>query len=139
VTGRHQTLDQRRAKHAHDELQRFLANPVPGRRHDQDRKKYGVHVRRLPIRIIASGLGQALAFLHAKDYCPQLLVSLADWVLYERDGEPRPARVEPDALLLAILNGTSEQLQLYTAEVLAYLRWLTRFVEAKNLAADDEE
>lgn len=135
------TLDQKRAKHAYDSLENFLNTPTPGRKHDQDKKKYGVHVRKLPVRIIASGLGQSLAFLHAKDYCPQLLITLADWVLFKRNKTPKQPGKALDAneLILAILNGTSEDLQLYTAEVLAYLRWLTRFAEAKDLGASEED
>ena len=50
----------------------------------QDPKKFGGQAKKLPIRIMAAGLGQALAFLKAKDYAPGLLAELADWVLIKR-------------------------------------------------------
>lgn len=139
------TLDQRRAQHAWSQLTAFADRnapkgrdpKAPDRRSPNDAaKKYGVHARKLPMRIMASGLGQALAFLHAKNYCPDLLTALADWVLYQRKGAGGAAR-GADELLRAVVAGDSEFAQLATAEVLAYLRWLTRFVEAEGLTDSD--
>lgn len=124
------TLDQRRATHAWEAVDGFLkATADP-----KARAKYAVHARKLPVRIIASGLGQALAFLLAKNYCPDLLKSLGDWVLSKRSDPPKTLAkpVAPDSLLLDVIKGDSEFLQLATAETLAYLRWHIRFVEAKK-------
>ena len=76
---------------------------------------------------MASGLGQALAFLKAKDYTPDLLEALGDWVLKKRT---------QTALLEAVITGTADTLRQYTAETLAYLQWLNRFCEANNLTED---
>ena len=122
------TLDQRRAQHAWDALDAFLKSTPDGKA----RAKFAVHARRLPVRVMSSGLGQALAFLLAKNYCPDLLKALADWVLFERNQKRPPLPVQTDTLLHAVIGGDSELLQLCTAETLAYLRWLTRFVEAKK-------
>ena len=138
-----QSLDQRRAAHAHEWLSKFVREHMKpdtkGKNQpDSDAKKYGVHVRRLPMRIMASGLGQAMAFLLAKNYCPELLLAVSDWVLYARRNESRDSKVkaEPRELLLELIKKDSEYAQLATAEVLAYLRWLTRFAEAEKMAGD---
>ena len=65
----HATLDQHRAKHAWEAVQR--AKRRDGLHQDQDPKKFGGQAKKLPVRIMASGLGQALAFLKAKDYAPR--------------------------------------------------------------------
>lgn len=144
-----QSLDQRRAAHAWAALQLFSDANAPKKRDDKGNekrvpndkaKKYGVHVRKLPMRIMASGLGQALAFLLAKDYCPDLLAALGDWVLDKRQNSgskvPPP---EPKKLLHDLIGGDSEFAQLATAETLAYLRWLTRFAEAEGLTGVEED
>lgn len=121
------TLDQRRARHAWEAVKRVKEKAGPHAR--QDPKKFGGQAKKLPTRIMASGLGQALAFLKAKDYAPGLLFELADWVLvkrHERQGQP------PD-LLQEIVNGDSAFLRRATDETLAYLQWLNRFAEAEGL------
>jgi CRISPR-associated protein Cmr5 len=127
------TLDQRRAKHAWDTVQLVLA----GTRGDRDKaKKFGGQARKLPTRVIASGLGQALAFLKAKDYAPELLVALGDWVLDKRgnaDSKKDRKESKDDALLKAVITGTADDLRRHTDEVLAYLLWLNRFAEAEKL------
>jgi CRISPR type III-B/RAMP module-associated protein Cmr5 len=122
-----QTLDQKRAAHAYDAVE--AAKKLP----EDQKKKYGVHARKLPTRIIASGLGQALAFLVAKDYCPTLLESLSHWCLRKAEKEKAAA----NELLLAIIKGNSEDLRRHTAEALAYLQWLVRFVEAAGMKAEE--
>ncbi|MCI0457808.1 MAG: type III-B CRISPR module-associated protein Cmr5 [Gemmataceae bacterium] len=125
------TLDQRRASHAWDVVQR--AKQKQGHHQKQDPKRFGGQAKKLPTRIIAAGLGQALAFLKAKDYAPGLLAELTDWVgarIPPRQGEPRE-------LLERIVKGDSDFLRRVTDEVLAYLIWLNRFTEAEGLI--DEE
>jgi CRISPR-associated protein Cmr5 len=72
------TLDQRRARHAWEAVQR--AKQKQGAHEKQDPKKFGGQVKKLPTRIMAAGLGQALAFLKAKDYAPGLLAELTEWM-----------------------------------------------------------
>jgi CRISPR-associated protein Cmr5 len=121
------TLDQRRAKHAWEAVQ---AEKKAG----ANAKKYGGQAKKLPTRIMTSGLGQALAFLHAKKYAPELLKDIADWVLDKR-GNPASSRPKPDekALVEAIVKGDSDFLRRATDETLAYLQWLDRFAEAEGL------
>jgi len=133
-----QTLDQRRAQHAMKAVEQVKAVQK------QDAaKKFGGQARKLPVRIAASGLGQALAFLKAKGYAPDLLNSLGDWVLgvvkpaqdvkSRIDGKPTDER-----LLTAVVFGTADFLRQATDEVLAYLQWLNRFCEATGLTDDVE-
>lgn len=148
------SLDQRRAKHAWDVIVAVKqgsgpsdspAKPAPGKARKLDEpaptpagpsekaKRFGSQARKLPTRIIASGLGQALAFLKAKDYAPALLLALSRWVLYDRYEKEPPKGIQDDALLQAIIHGNSDFLRRATDEVLAYLLWLNRFAEAEKL------
>ena len=72
------TLDQRRAAHAWDVVQRVKQKQGPHQ--GQEPKKFGGQAKKLPTRIMAAGLGQALAFLKAKGYAPGLLAELTAWV-----------------------------------------------------------
>ncbi len=142
-TSPQQTLDQRRAKHAMLAVEAVLTKFPPRvqgnkKTPDEKAKKFGGQARKMPTRVVASGLGQALAFLKAKDYAPDLLVALGDWVLYERPQTPKPPRVPDDALLKAVILGTSDYLRQATDEALAYLQWLNRFCEANDLSTETE-
>lgn len=105
---------------------------------------YASEAKKLPVRIMTSGLGQALAFLHAKRQkkpgVEQLLVDLSHWVLVERQrpdpmGAFLPKRNPPD-LLRSIVEGDSLHLRRATAETLAFLVWLNRFSEGAGLLQD---
>lgn len=125
------TLDQRRAGHAWDVVRR--AKQKQGRHQGQDPKKFDDQAKKLPSRILAAGLGQALAFLKAKGDVPGLLAELTDWIgarIPTKEGEPKD-------LLERIVKGDSDFLRRATDEVLAYLVWLNRFAEAEGLT--DEE
>lgn len=125
-----ETLEQRRAKHAWAAVLRAKLGTD---------KKYGGQAKKLPMRIMASGLGQALAFLKAKGYAPKLLEDVGDWVLVQRSGNAAGARTSSDSeLLLRIVNGNSDFLRRATDETLAYLQWLNRFAEAEGLAGDGD-
>ena len=122
-----QTLEQRRANHAWDAVQRA--------KDGQDPKKFGGQAKKLPMRIMAAGLGQALAFLKAKNDAPRLLEKLSDWI--NRCIPLKPD--EPKDLLERIIKGDSDFLRRATDEVLAYLVWLNRFAEAERLTDEVEE
>lgn len=127
------TLDQERANHAWEAVLR--AQSKTGDHQKQIPKKFGGQAKKLPVRIMASGLGQALAFLKAKDYAPGLVAELSDWV-----AQRIPTRAnDPRDLLERIVKGDSEFLRRATDEVLAYLTWLNRFAEAKGLTEGDQE
>lgn len=131
-----QTLDQRRARHAWEAVQEVVNSKM-----SKDAKgKYGIQARKLPTRIMAAGLGQALAFLKAKNYAPDLLRAVAHWVLEKRsnpDSPQKPQDVKDDALLRRIVEGDADFLRLATDETLAYLLWLNRFAEAEKLTEEN--
>lgn len=111
-----QTLAQRRAKHAWE--------VVEARRLRPDFDDFADQAKKLPMRILTSGLGQSLAFVRAKGKVPELLDALTKWInLYDHgNGE----------LLERIVQGNSDFQRLATAECLAYLEWLVRFADARK-------
>ena len=130
-----QTLDQRRAAHAWEAIQRVKVNPKKS-----DREEYAGEAKKLPIRIMTSGLGQALAFLLAKardkkKTLSQLHEDLTDWALRQRGLKG----VASDSLIRSVIGGDSIFLRQVTDEVLAYLQWLNRFAEAEGLKSDQAE
>lgn len=127
-----QTLDQRRARHAWDTVQRVKKRQ--GVHKDQDPSKFGGAAKDLPTRIMAAGLGQALAFIKAKHYAPGLLEELNDWIKLRLP----PEQGDPPDLLGRIVRKDSDFLRRATDEVLAYLVWLNRFSEADGLTEDSE-
>ncbi len=127
------TLDQRRAKHAWEAVQK--ARGRTGAHGKQDFEKFTTEVKKLSMRIMASGLGQALAFLEAKKEVSGLLAELSDWVVERRGIRSGGA----GSLLRAVIEGDSDLLRRATDEALAYLQWLKRFVDAENLAGDPAE
>jgi CRISPR-associated protein Cmr5 len=127
------TLDQRRARHAWDSFRSLARSPGgPAREYDDVAKEYAREAKKLPTRILAAGLGQALAFLAAKaadrkKSLNRLLDHLTDWVLIKR-----PIRgTHPQSLLESVVYGHSDFLRRATDETLAYLSWLNRFAEAE--------
>lgn len=132
-----QTTDQSRSAHAWNEIQHVL------QRFDNkdQQKEYGREAKKLPTRIIASGLGQALAFLDAKakakgdkpkQHLLRLHTGLASWT------NERPISMSnPESLTESILNGDTDFLRRATDEALAYLQWLVRFADAHDLTDDE--
>ena len=128
-TSKQATLDQKRARHAWDVIQKVLASK-------EGQKDFGTQVKKLPARIMAAGLGQALAFLEAKNdkgKTQALLDALADWMHQRRStaGDRR--------LVVRVIEGDADFLRFATAESLAYLQWLVRFADAHNLTGSTEE
>ena len=125
-----QTLDQGRAAHAWKVIQDVkVAEPSA-------RKEFKIQTKKLPVRIVTSGLGQSLAFLEAKGYARDLREALDDWV--KLPGGNRPARAD-DRLLMRIVQGSSDDLRFATAECLAYLVWLVRFADAEFRDIKEQE
>lgn len=131
-TSPHTSLDQRRANHAWGAVQRAKAQAEPHAK--QSPKKFGGQAKKLPVRIMASGLGQALAFLHAKGYAPGLLQELDAWMNQRIPSQPQ----DSTTLLERIIKGDSDFLRRATDEVLSYLQWLNRFAEAEGLTDEEE-
>jgi len=129
--GGRRTIDQRRAEHAWDTVDLIAAGPGAA-------KEVG-HARKLPARILASGLGAALAFVQAKGEAPTLVARLSNWVLSDetpvKAQAPGTQQQGPPSLLAAVVYGDVSCLRLATTETLAYLVWLNRFAEAGEAAA----
>ena len=119
------TLDQRRAAHAWDVVDAVAS------RADKEKKEFGTQAKKLPTRIMAAGLGQALAFLEAQKYAPELRDALADWIHRRRPSAS--ADPEQKRLVVRIIRGAADFLRFATAECLAYLQWLVRFADARGL------
>jgi CRISPR-associated protein Cmr5 len=134
ATAVRKTLDQRRAQHAWDAVRKAAALKK------DEKARYGIQAKKLPTRIMAAGLGQALAFLRAKNYAPDLLRAIGDWVLDKRANEGSTKAPPADnALLTEIINRDADFLRHATDETLAYLLWLNRFAETENLTEGVEE
>jgi CRISPR-associated protein Cmr5 len=140
------TLEQRRARHAWEAVRdvvQAIANAENEEKKTQARnnaEQFCGQAKRLPMQIIAAGLGQALTFLLAKKYAPELLIAVGDWVLDKRanpTSQQKPP--EKDALIIKIINGNSDFLRRATDETLAYLRWVVRFADAQGLTDDTPE
>lgn len=117
-----QTTQQERAKSAWDAV-----GKVAGQSYAKD---YGSLVRGLPSQMQRDGLGPTLAFLAAKDkdHHREVLRHLAAWVLPKLG-----AQQVKDGLLGYVLTCSSDEYRRAASETLAYLAWLKRFVEAKDL------
>lgn len=139
INEKRQTLDQRRANHAWKAIQE-IKKSFP----KDKAKEYGGHAKKLPMRIMVAGLGQALAFILAKAGDPntrehkaqvkKVHDHLADWVIKNR----LLSATTSDDLLQSILKGDSDFLRRATDEALVYLTWLNRFVEAEGLTDEEE-
>lgn len=121
-----QTIEQRRAKHAWTAIQALKKNT------DAERDEYTGEAKKLPARIMAAGLGPALAFLAAKakdkkKHLNQFLADLSSWVLKERS----IACTHPTSLLESVVFGDATFLRRATDESLSYLQWLNRFADAE--------
>jgi CRISPR-associated protein Cmr5 len=130
-----QTLDQKRASHAWQVVQKVkrgtataeIADPKTKLEREKQRKEFKTQVKKLPARVLAAGLGQALAFLEAKQYAPQLRDALSHWI--NTEGMARTADPQ-QRLLERVVHGDSDFLRYATAECLAYLQWMIRFADA---------
>jgi CRISPR-associated protein Cmr5 len=110
-----QTLAQQRAKHAWEVVEAQRARSTGF-------EEFADQAKKLPMRILTSGLGQTLAFVEAKGKAPELLQALTGWMAIYQPGTGK--------LLERVIQGNSDFQRLATAECLAYLEWLVRFADA---------
>ena len=135
------TLDQRRARHAWEAVAR--GKQLPTVKGTDYAREYARETKRLPVRIVTSGLGATVAFLRAKDRAKrvkardQLVGDVAAWLLVERGIGVRKQSASSSDLVRAIVEGDSEFLRRATEETLLYCQWLSRFAEAE--IDDDDE
>ena len=128
MTKVYQSREQERAKHAWQ----FVQEVKSGKR---DATRFGIESKRMPVRIITSGLGPALAFLAAKKYAPPLQEALNDWITKncEWASYSNETSAGSKTLIERIMEEDSEFLRLATDECMAYLQWLVRFCDSEGL------
>jgi CRISPR-associated protein Cmr5 len=138
ATSAPETLDQLRARHAWARLDALAGDFKP-----REQEEYGSQAKKLPTRILTSGLGAALAFLLAKAkpgtkdekrHLVRLHQDLTDWVIGKR---LRDAAKRPDSLLESVIQDDADFLRRATGEAMAYLQWLNRFAEARGLGESE--
>jgi CRISPR-associated protein Cmr5 len=146
-----QTLDQRRSAHAWSAIKIIVTSTNPRYLEidstNQNRKiatdtgkKLGTEIKKLPVRVLTSGLGQAIAFLHAKETAPILEKIVAHWLLEDRPPSFDNATVlKGHDIIQEIMRSDAAILRDMTEETLAYLPWLCRFGEAVGLMERPQE
>ena len=127
-----QTLEQKRAKHALDQIKSLERQGKPG--------KYMSYVNALPAAILMNGLGQALATERAaSDKAHTKLANhVAAWLLSEdahtRYGTPTKEEAEKEddlrRLLSRMVAGGQDAYVWAQAEAIAYVTWLKTFANA---------
>ena len=126
MSSQQQTLDQKRAKQAWEDIQKVNELPT------DLKKSYGSLARRVPMLILTNGLGQTLAYLRSKGKDDP---KKEHYILFEQLSRWTMSQVAPDSnnqkLLDWVLQTDSAAYRRATVEALAYLGWLKRFVEAE--------
>jgi CRISPR-associated protein Cmr5 len=126
-----QTLEQKRAKHALDQIKALDAGKS---------SNYASYVKALPAAILTNGLGQALATERAANDKAhhKLAEHVAEWLLHEdaytkyvkaADGET-PTYDKTQQLLCRIVAGNQDAYVWAQAEAIAYVTWLKKFAGA---------
>ncbi|HEY9786346.1 MAG TPA: type III-B CRISPR module-associated protein Cmr5 [Candidatus Obscuribacterales bacterium] len=129
-----QTTEQRRAARAWSNISAIKGQDYEGR--------YGAVAKKFPALVLTNGLGQALAFLRAKNK-PQhraFYKHVSSWVTAQTYG------IEGDDKLLERLIGaapgyesSSDIYRRATTETLAFINWLKRFAEAELEIEEGED
>jgi CRISPR-associated protein Cmr5 len=129
-----QTTEQKRAARAWADISAAKGEDYEGR--------YGAEAKKLPALVLTNGLGQALAFLRAKNK-PQhkaLYKHISTWVTAQTYA------IEGDDQLLERLIGavpgcesSSDVYRRATTETLAFINWLKRFAEAELKIEEGED
>ncbi|MCL5269533.1 MAG: type III-B CRISPR module-associated protein Cmr5 [bacterium] len=124
------SIELKRAKAAYEAIE------AVGRLNDQDEiNDYVTEAKKMPVRILASGLGQAVAFIEAKSNNSKqglklLQKQMTDWIAFRF---PLQGETKHHSLIERIINGDVYFLRRATDEALAWLQWLNRFAEAKDI------
>lgn len=116
------TLGQMRAEHAWNMVDDSKARLGPV--FDKD---FADAAKKMPMRIRASGLGQTLAFLRAKNQAQAVMEAMTGWCKQRGIGAGGEA-----GLLDVFRKGDAAELRRATAECLSYLEWLVRFADARR-------
>jgi CRISPR type III-B/RAMP module-associated protein Cmr5 len=126
-----QTMDQQRAKYAWE----MISQAVTLKK--EDGKSYGRHARRLGSRILASGLGHAIAFLEQKKEAPTLVKGISLWIARQRWAGEDNDQADP-SITRMIIHKDREFQRMATEETMNLLVWIVRFAVAKGLTDEDQ-
>jgi CRISPR type III-B/RAMP module-associated protein Cmr5 len=122
-----QTMDQKRAKHAWEMIARALALE-----NKEDRKSFGKEAKRLGPRIMAAGLGHAIAFLQKKQADSLLHQGISSWIAIQNWSGESSGNSNQDITKM-IIEKDSDFLRLATDETMSLLAWVVRFAVAEGL------
>jgi CRISPR-associated protein Cmr5 len=129
-----QTKEQLRAAHAWTAISTLTTESR------DTQKKLAVAIKNLPVRIHASGLGQAITFLRAKEESNKefrlLEAIVVHWLMNNYPMKYLVTNDEDDPsrrLIEKIIDGDASTLKRLTDEALAYLPWLSRFAEGAGM------
>jgi CRISPR-associated protein Cmr5 len=126
-----QTLEQRRAKHALDQVKPLQEEKIAG--------NYLSYVKALPAAILINGLGQALATERAASDPAhhRLAQHVSEWLLSPEAHSRYNASIPDDAkldtaqrLLGRIVAGDQDAYLWAQAEAIAYVTWLKKLANA---------
>lgn len=147
-------LEQRRAADAWRVVEEIGAQHARGNGDapgaDEFAKNYARQAKKLSARIMASGLAQALSFVLAKskgeDANGRLLRDLSTWLLVTRKRLPEGQRgSHPESAIIEAIVGRvpgvtpdGAFIRFATSEILDYLVWLNRFLEARGWTRDED-
>lgn len=113
-----QTLDQKRARHAWEQVEKLRSS-------NKGFDDIKTHFKKMTTRILNSGLGPTLAFMRAKKEALPMVDAVESWI----NKRMPPGNGESKDLFERIINSDSEFLRRATDEVMEYLQWYVRFVE----------
>lgn len=122
-----QTLQQQRAKHALESVQKLQKELESSARNDINGDKLKARASELPFMIHTNGLGQAAAFFKSKkdkDY-DHLYRILSSWLT----SEGRPFAGQGD-LMQAITSADMHLYRVAQAEAMHYMDWVKKFAKA---------
>ncbi len=122
-TTQRQTLEQGRANFA-------FTRATNG--YSTHRKEYAQHAKKLPMMIKTNGIGAALAFLFSKQKTwGTILKDVEDWIKDSNNLKTQAiyTATEGNSLVQKVLHLDSSEYRIVTIEVLAFVKWLSRFAE----------
>lgn len=124
-----QTLQQQRAKHALESVQKLQKLLESSARNDINGDKLKARASELPFMIHTNGLGQAAAFFKSKkdkkDGYEELYRILSSWLT----SEGRPFAGHQD-LMQAITSADMHLYRVAQAEAMHYMDWVKKFAKA---------
>ena len=117
-------LERGRAKNAYDAVYSVTEGKI---------KEYRSHVKQMPMLIKTNGLAQALLFARTKKEKKIIYKHINDWLLLESNLEKFNLSKEQKEIIDIVIKTDSSTYRLITTEVMAYIEWLKRFAEGREV------